>query len=118
MHVILGGKYQGKLAYAEKLYGKFGEVSDLEHSDAIIPGLIVNVHLGVKRGLKLDYFVERISVLRKCVILCTEICGGVVPVDENLRRWRDETGRVYQYLAGEAEIVDRIFAGLPLRLKG
>ena len=44
MHVILGGKYQGKRAYAEKLYGKFSDVSDLEHSDTIIPGLVVNVH--------------------------------------------------------------------------
>ncbi|MBQ7154499.1 MAG: bifunctional adenosylcobinamide kinase/adenosylcobinamide-phosphate guanylyltransferase [Synergistaceae bacterium] len=118
MHVIIGGKFQGKRAYAERLYGKFRHVSDLELSDTIIPGLVVNVHMGVKRGLGCDYFAERISVLRKCVIICTEICGGIVPIDEASRRWRDETGRLYQTLAREAEIVDRVFAGLALRLKG
>lgn len=116
--MILGGKYQGKRAYVEKLYGKFSVVSDLEHNDVIAAGLVVNVHLGVKRGLRCEYFKERIAVLRHCVIICTEIGGGVVPIDEVLRRWRDDTGKVYQYLAGEADIVDRIFAGLPLWLKG
>ena len=118
MHVILGGKYQGKRVYAEKLYGNFTGVCDLEYSDVITSGLLVNVHLGVKRGLRCEYFAQRIGILRECVILCTEICGGIVPLNEELRRWRDETGKVYQYLAGEAEIVDRIFAGLPFRLKG
>ena len=47
-----------------------------------------------------------------------EVCGGVVPADSFSRKWRDETGKLYQYLAGEAEIVDRVFAGLALRLKG
>ena len=116
--MILGGKYQGKRTYAEKLYGKFPEVSDLAEECTITPGLVVNVHLGIKRGLRCKYFAERISVLKRCVIICTEVGGGVVPVEKDTRTWRDEAGRVYQYLAGEAEIVDRIFAGLALRLKG
>ena len=117
MHVILGGRFQGKRAYAERLYGEFPAVSDLEHEDTISPGLVVNVHLGVKRGLGREFFAQRLCVLRHCVILCTEICGGIVPVDESERRWREETGKVYQLLAREAEIVDRVFAGLALRLK-
>ena len=47
-----------------------------------------------------------------------EICGGVVPSDSFGRKWRDETGKLYQYLANESDIVDRVFAGLALRLKG
>ena len=117
VHVILGGRFQGKRAYAERLYGEFPAVSDLEHRDTLSPGLVVNVHLGVKRGLGREFFAQRLCVLRHCVILCTEICGGIVPVDESERRWREETGKVYQLLAREAEIVDRVFAGLALRLK-
>ena len=116
MHVILGGRCQGKRAYAERLYSHFPAVSNLEHDNSLSPGLVVNVHLGIRR-LLLD-FAERLSVLRQCVILCEEIGGGIVPVDAFGRLWRDETGRVYQYLASEADIVDRVFAGLVLRLKG
>ena len=42
----------------------------------------------------------------------------VVPVDPFERRWRDETGLLYQFLARESAIVDRVWAGLAVRLKG
>ena len=123
MHVILGGRYQGKRAYAEKLYTNFPAVSDLEHDSKIFPGLVVNVHLGVRRLIAdgqdvRAFFESRLTVLRQCVIICEEIGGGIVPVDAFGRLWRDETGRLYQFLAAEAETVDRVFAGLALRLKG
>ena len=115
----------GKQDYAYKLYGSFERVYDLacEHPEAITsPGLIVNLHMGVKDLLVreidvLEFFRERINILRACVIIGDEISGGVVPVDKFEREWRDVTGKLYQYLAEEAEIVDRVFAGLPLRLK-
>ena len=125
MHIILGGKYQGKLSYANKLYTKFPAIYDLEHEhpDSIkAPALITNIHFGVRRLLTeniqpCEFFVSRLKILRHSVIICEEICGGIVPIDEFLRLWRDETGRLYQLLAREADIVDRIFAGLALRLK-
>ena len=126
MHLILGGKYQGKRSYAEKLYPNFRIVYNLatEHPAKIITsGLIVNLHLGVRQLLNenispYEFFMSRLDVLKECVIVGDEISGGVVPIDEFERCWRDETGRVYQLLAREAEIVDRVFAGLALRLKG
>lgn len=123
MHVILGGRFQGKHAYAQKLYPHFPAVSDLARSNTLAPGLVVNVHLGVRRLLVegedvSSFFAENLSLLRQCVILCEEIGGGIIPVDAFDRQWRDETGRVYQYLAAEADTVDRVFAGLALRLKG
>ncbi len=125
MHLILGGRYQGKTSYAQRLYTKFAAVYNLEHdhpSSIVIPGLVNNLHLGVRKLLSenispAEYFMSRLDVLRECVIIGDEICGGVVPVDEFERLWRDETGRVYQALAHESEIVDRVFAGLALRLK-
>ena len=91
--------------------------------DNISAGLVTNIHEGAKslltRGIEpLRFFAERMNILRECVITGDEICGGVVPADSFMRKWRDETGKLYQYLAGEAEIVDRIFAGLAIRLKG
>ncbi len=126
MHMIIGGKYQGKLSYVYKLYTKFPEVYNLEHDapqKITSPGLIISLHAGVKSLLAegispCEFFISRLDVLRESVIICDEICGGVVPVDEFERLWRDETGRVCQILAREADIVDRVFAGLALRLKG
>ena len=126
MHLILGGRYQGKLSYANKLYTNFPANYDLEHEhpDSIkAPALITNMHLGVRRLLTenispCEFFMSRLEILKKSVIIGEEICGGIVPVDEFSRVWRDETGKLYQLLACEADIVDRIFAGLALRLKG
>ena len=126
MHLILGGKYQGKLAYAKSLYPDIHTVYNLAHESPrsiIIPGLITNIHFGVRRLLidgtdPIEFFTSRLEVLKECIIIGDEITGGVVPVDEFERLWRDETGKVYQMLAHEADIVDRVFAGLSLRLKG
>ena len=116
----------GKRNYALKLYGTFPAVYDLERDnpcDMAGPCLIANLHEGAKTLLHAginpsEYFAGKIDVLRECVITCDEIGGGVVPMDSFMRKWRDETGRLCQYLAGEADIVDRVFAGLAVRLKG
>ncbi len=116
----------GKREYAEKLYGSFDIIFDMEKQDPesiTCTGLITNIHTGVKKLMQknidpYDFFMSRIDMLRQCVIIGDEIGGGIVPIDEFSRRWRDETGKLYQALAREADIVDRIFAGLALRLKG
>ena len=114
----------GKRDYALKIYGAFENEYDLSRGiDDIEPGLLTNIHEGAKilltRGISpTEFFADRINILRESVITGDEIFGGVVPVDSFNRKWRDETGKLYQYLANESDIVERIFAGLPLRLKG
>ena len=120
----------GKRVYAENLYKEFDCVYDLEKispEEIKLDGknfiLILNLHEGVKNLLQrkinaVKFFEERINFLRDSVLIGNEISGGVVPVDKFERQWRDETGNLYKYLASEADIVDRIFASLPLRLKG
>ena len=124
MHLILGGRYMGKRDYATRLYGNFSHVCNLSCDDPeeICAGLITSIHDGVKtliaRGIEpVDFMAAKIDILRKCVITGDEIGGGVVPADAFGRKWRDETGRLYQFLANEADFVDRVFAGLSLRLK-
>lgn len=51
------------------------------------------------------------------IIICTDISCGVVPVDDELRRWREETGFMLNYLSQNADSVTRIFFGLEQRLK-
>ena len=112
----------GKRAYAEKLYGKFEMIYNLEDDKAEsikTSGLILNLHLGIKdllaRNINAqEFFTSRINILRSSVIIGDEISSGIIPIDAFERKWRDETGKIYQFLASEAEIVDRIFAGLSL----
>ena len=116
----------GKRAYAEAIYKNFDSVLDLENDapeNITRPGLITNLQAGVKNLLLRDidalkFFESRLEILKDSILVGDEISGGVIPIDKFERHWRDETGRVYKFLASEADIVDRVFAGLPLRLKG
>ena len=118
----------GKRAYAEKLYKNFDFVYDLEKispENINLGGLnlILNLQAGVRNLLlkninTLEFFENRLEFLRASILIGDEISGGVIPISKFERQWRDETGKLYQFLAREADIVDRIFAGLALRLKG
>ena len=119
----------GKRDYAKKLYGSFDMIYDMntqdpeEITEITRAGLILNIHIGSKKLIQknispCEFFMSHLDILRHCVIIGDEISGGVIPADEFSRRWRDETGLLYQAIAREADIVDRIFAGLALRLKG
>ena len=116
----------GKRAYAESLYKNFDFVYDLElcEPEIINKGfnLVLNLQAGTKNLLSrninvLEFFEARLEILRNSILIGDEISSGVIPIEKFERQWRDETGRLYQFLAKEADTVDRIFAGLPLRLK-
>ena len=64
------------------------------------------------------FFEARLARLRRSILTGDEIGSGVVPMDPFERRWRDETGFLYQYLAREAETVERVWAGLAVKIKG
>ncbi len=116
----------GKRNYAERLYGEFSrdEICDCDSGiDFFGKKLLLNLHLGI-RNLMLnginahEFFADNISSLRDCVIIGDEISSGVIPIEKFERDWRDETGKIYQFLSSEADIVDRVWAGLAIRLKG
>lgn len=128
MIFIIGGKYQGKRAYALSQYGEDLKVCDLadlvgEETKAMFEAdLIINIQDGVKSLLAaeispLNYFTENMDCLEQKILIGTEIGCGVVPMEESERIWRDETGRVYQLLAGKARKVVRVWAGIPATLK-
>jgi adenosyl cobinamide kinase/adenosyl cobinamide phosphate guanylyltransferase len=126
MHLIIGGKYMGKLRYAKELYGGDVLVCDLAAAapeDMFEAPVVVNLQDGVRailerKGSPRDFFEGNVLRLEDKVLIGDEIGSGVVPIDSFERLWRDETGFVYQLLAARADRVDRIWAGLPHRLKG
>ena len=54
----------------------------------------------------------------KMVVVATEVGGGVVPIDQEARRKREDAGRLACLLAARAETVIRVCCGLPQLLKG
>ena len=126
MHLILGGKYMGKLQYARSLYGENATVCDLAGDPAekmFDVRIVVNLQDGIRTMLEREidarrFFETNLPRLADKILIGDEVGSGVVPLDPFERRWRDETGFIYQTLARRATIVDRVWAGLPERLKG
>ena len=116
----------GKRAYAIALYGDNVTICDLAISapeEMFETDIVVNLQAGVrylleKREFVQAFFEAAVPRMAGKVLIGDEIGGGVVPMDPFERLWRDETGLVYQLIAARADIVDRVWAGLPERLKG
>ncbi|MGI6449960.1 MAG: bifunctional adenosylcobinamide kinase/adenosylcobinamide-phosphate guanylyltransferase [Desulfitobacteriia bacterium] len=125
MIFIIGGKYQGKTNYALTQYGEKLKICDLTSENIAKmyeADLIKNIQDGVRVLLAegyspWQYFQENIDRFEQKILLGTEIGCGIVPLLEEERSWRDETGRVYQLLAGRAQKVVRVWAGIPVIIK-
>lgn len=120
MVLIIGGAYQGKLDYAKSTFS-------LDESDIFTctgaeidfsKRCICNIESFVLHHPNaLDYFKNHRDDLKDHILICRDIFCGVVPMGADRRNWRQETGRLCQYLAGESEQVFRVFCGLEQRLK-
>lgn len=125
MKLIIGGAYQGKRDYAVREYGLAEEqiftcAPDAmpDFSAACLDRFEEFVYFCVTNGLSArEVLEERRENWKASVVICREIFSGVVPVDETVRAWREETGRVMTWLAAEAESVTRMFCGIPQQLK-
>lgn len=104
MILIIGGLSQGKREYAAKLWPE----------KKIVAGLQEKLR-GVTDGRA---FAETLlAQYADAVLICDEIGCGVVPLDPEERRWREETGRCLAALAAAAAEVHRVCCGLGMRLK-
>ncbi len=124
MIFIFGGRCQGKLAFAKETFGANLSVGDLRETgieDAFRHDIIVNLENGIRDLLKRDiqpteYFSEHSAMLEGKIVIGNEIGCGIVPIDGFERRWRDETGWVYQYLGRHSSGVYRVWAGIGTKL--
>lgn len=56
-------------------------------------------------------------LLRKKVVICSEVGSGIIPVSRELTRARVLTGKLCSQLARQADTVIRIICGIPMVLK-
>lgn len=51
------------------------------------------------------------------MIVCDEVGYGIVPAERNERDYREAVGRMLCLSAGRAESVERVTAGIPIKIK-
>ena len=124
MVLIIGGAYQGKRAFAKETFRlEEGEIftcsgAEIDFSARCVDALEAFTLACVRCGADpVAYFAEREALWRESILICRDVSSGVVPLETDMRRWREETGRLCQYLARHAQRVSRIFCGLEQRLK-
>lgn len=125
MILIIGGAYQGKRTLAKQKYG-------LSDDDIFTCTEAPGIGFGARCIDKIEEFTlwcakngkdatESFRAHRTewedSVLICQDIFCGVVPVDADMRAWRETTGRLCAYLSEEAESVSRVFCGLEQQLK-
>ena len=125
MHLIIGGAFQGKTDWAKAQFS-LKDADILECNEQTLPVFSAKciTHLERFALCCLRQGQEPKTVLlqnkeqwKDSVLICDDISCGVVPMDRELRAWREATGRTINALAQRAERVIRIFCGMPMVLK-
>lgn len=124
MRIITGGAFQGKRAFAEKLYPgvEWTDGGRCALDEIRTCRAVYGFHEFVKRWLEQGKNWEELASLmleenRDLILICDEIGCGLVPVDAFEREYRESTGKVMNALAVQAERVDRVVCGIGRRIK-
>jgi len=119
MILIFGGVHQGKLDYAQERFG----IDEVYHCrDTTMPiGKIINNFdqwiLALVRSNEEIPIQEFIYANPDSIVICNDVSGGVVPIEEDLRKWREETGRAMAKLAQYSDEVIRVFCDIATHVK-
>lgn len=146
MHIITGGAYNGKSAWVRDFYqlnnGKhFRWISAYKEEGCPDDLSVVNESLIVLEGVEqwiLRWIEDHPSADhremgrrliqdwvnweledndRMLVIIGTDISKGIVPMERNIRMWRDTTGWFYQDLVEKSNRFDLVWYGIQKQLK-
>lgn len=119
MLFIIGGSYQGKLDYAKERFSlKDDDIftcekdKEIDLSKKCIYHYENYVYYAMKNGLKLPK-----SFDSEQIVIMDDINCGVVPVDPEIRLWREAVGRAGSEISRFADEVVRLYCGLPKTLK-
>jgi len=124
MILVIGGAYQGKLDYVMENYpGK--SIFQCKIDDPLLDltaDVINSLHLLVLAQIRdgkepPEYLYNLLPQLKEKIIICDDISCGVVPIDPEMRRWREVAGRCLALLSKNADVVVRVFCGIGSRLK-
>ena len=122
MIFVTGPLFAGKQEYIMKALGwdeaafEKNAVRDVQELAALTPFDESEELAAVTPADSLEALAD--SLASKQVVIATEVGGGVVPLDPVQRREREAAGRLACLLAARADIVVRVYCGIPCLLKG
>lgn len=120
MVFIIGGAYQGKLDFAMRTFSLTQEDificsgAQIDFSKRCIYKI---EEFAKYHPDPIGYFETHRDRMRDSILIMEDLFCGVVPMGAETRAWRQNAGRLSQYLSREASQVSRIFCGLEHRLK-
>ena len=119
MILVIGGAYQGKLAYVKEKYPEKtvyqcdAENPEMELSADIINSMHLMVLAQIRAGIDtLAYLHKMLPQLKGKIIICDDISCGVVPINAETRHWRETIGRSLALISKNADEVIRVFCGI------
>ncbi len=122
MILITGGAYQSKRRFAAERFALAPEdICDCARSAPdLSKRALCHVEQYVLRCVREgrdETALLREPALAEKILIFDDISCGVVPLEAELRQWRNVTGQLCQYLSKNAQRVSRVFCGLEQRLK-
>ena len=114
MILVVGSAASGKRDYVTSL-----GYSDREIADGILDSspVLYNLQDLVARNPEKSADLLA-SLLEKEVVVCNEVGSGVIPLERSDREAREQTGRLCNRLAQQADKVVRLVCGIPTVIKG
>ena len=126
--LVIGGAHQGKSAWTLASFPEYKRISfeellDKNKSNDYSGKICLNgFHMLMKQCISEDKnyseYIDMIVKNQSWIIIADEIGNGIVPLEKEDRRWREETGRALCKIAQNAEEVYRIYCGIPTQIKG
>lgn len=124
MEMIIGGAFQGKAAYAEKMYPgiRWKAGGELTAEELFCAEGVVGFHEFIRREMKKGKDTGRlaeelISRNPEIILVTDEVGYGVVPVDAFDRAYRERVGRICTELAAYSKKVVRVVCGIGMVIK-
>ncbi|ASN04689.1 bifunctional adenosylcobinamide kinase/adenosylcobinamide-phosphate guanylyltransferase [Virgibacillus necropolis] len=134
MDFITGGAYNGKLDWVlDNYHGDYTILKDNEELEPVRTPILIVTNL---EASIYTYYIdqtdggqqwqeyyhslmewERENTSRRLVMIGTDITGGIVPMEQRHRLWRDKVGFIYQQLTKDANHVFRVWFGKSQQLK-
>ena len=124
MILIIGGRFQGKKAFAEQIckekkehhsQNAGGKIADALEKTGPRIQVLPDFHLQVRKALAAGEDPD--SMTRKLLENPPEVGCGIVPIEREERIYREAVGRAGQLLAARAEKVYRVQCGIAVRIK-